>query len=132
MKVSEFSSKCCISIDTVRYYEKLGLIHPMKLKNGIKSYDNDDLEKVKIIIMLKKLNLSLSDIKKLFNLDEIYDNVGNDTDKKICIMKSAESMLKKAYNELLVTENQLVIAKNLLEKSINKIDKSLEHVTDLP
>ncbi len=82
--------------------------------------------------MLKKLNLTLNDIGVLFNLDAVYDAIEDNLDAKIDIIKESESILKKAYSNLLETENQIRISKQLLEKSINKIDKVLENVGDLP
>lgn len=132
MKIGEFSIKSNISIDTIRYYEKLGLLHPNKLANNRKDYTEDNLEQLQLITMLKKLNLTLSDIGVLFNLDAVYDATEDNLDEKIEIIKKSESILKKAYSNLLETENQIRMSKLLLEKSINKIDKVLENVGDLP
>ncbi len=132
MKTGEFSIKSNISIDTIRYYEKLGLLHPNKLANNRKDYTEDNLKQLQLITMLKKLNLTLNDIGVLFNLDAVYDAIEDNLDAKIDIIKESESILKKAYSNLLETENQIRISKQLLEKSINKIDKVLENVGDLP
>jgi len=132
MKIGEFSIKSNISIDTIRYYEKLGLLHPNKLANNRKDYTEDNLKQLQLITMLKKLNLTLSDIGVLFNLDAVYDATEDNLDEKIEIIKKSESILKKAYSNLLETENQIRMSKLLLEKSINKVDKVLENVGDLP
>ena len=132
MKISEFSIKSNVSIDTIRYYEKLGLLKANRLANDRKDYTQDNIKKLQTIIMLKKLNLTLDDIGVLFNLNETYDLAGDNLDKKISIIKKSESILKKAYSNLLEIEDQIKISKQLLEKSISKIDKALENVGDLP
>ncbi len=132
MKTGEFSIKSNISIDTIRYYEKLGLLHPNKLANNRKDYTEDNLKQLQLITMLKKLNLTLNDIGVLFNLDAIYDASEDNLDEKIEIIKKSESILKKAYSNLLETENQIRMSKKLLEKSINKIDNVFENIGDLP
>jgi MerR family Zn(II)-responsive transcriptional regulator of zntA len=132
MKISEFSVKSNLSIDTIRYYEKLGLLKVNKLANNRKDYTEDDLERLKIISSLKMLNLSLGDIAKLFELNDLYDNTKVSKDEKISIIKESEFILKKAYNNLLVIEEQVKASKQLLEKSIRKIDKALENVGDMP
>ena len=71
MKISEFSNKSNLSIDTIRYYEKLSLLKVNKLDNKRKDYTEDNLEELKLITMLKRLNLSLNDISQLLKLDEI-------------------------------------------------------------
>ncbi len=132
MKISEFSTKSNISIDTIRYYEKLGLLKANRLANDRKDYTEDNIKQLQTIIMLKKLNLTLDDIGVLFNLNETYDLAGDNLDKKISIVKKSESILKKAYSNLLEIEGQIKISKQMLEKSISKIDKALENVGDLP
>ncbi len=132
MKTGEFSIKSNISIDTIRYYEKLGLLHPNKLANNRKDYTEDNLKQLQLITMLKKLNLTLNDIGVLFNLDAVYDASEDNLDEKIKIIKKSESILKKAYSNLLETENQIRMSKKLLEKSINKIDNVFENIGDLP
>ncbi len=132
MKISEFSTKSNISIDTIRYYEKLGLLKANRLANDRKDYTEDNIKQLQTIIMLKKLNLTLDDIGVLFNLNETYDLAGDNLDKKISIVKKSESILKKAYSNLLEIEGQIKISKQMLEKSISKIDKALESVGDLP
>ncbi len=132
MKTGEFSIKSNISIDTIRYYEKLGLLHPNKLANNRKDYTEDNLKQLQLITMLKKLNLTLNDIGVLFNLDAVYDASEDNLDEKIEIIKKSESILKKAYSNLLETENQIRMSKKLLEKSINKIDNVFENIGDLP
>jgi len=132
MKISEFSTKSNISIDTIRYYEKLGLLKANRLANDRKDYTEDNIKQLQTIIMLKKLNLTLDDIGVLFNLNDTYDLAGDNLDKKISIVKKSESILKKAYSNLLEIEGQIKISKQMLEKSISKIDKALENVGDLP
>jgi DNA-binding transcriptional MerR regulator len=45
-----------ISIDTLRYYNKIGLLEPKRL-NNIRKYHEDDLQKAIAIIKLKMLVL---------------------------------------------------------------------------
>lgn len=132
MKISEFSIKSNISIDTIRYYEKLGLLKANRLSNNRKDYTEDNLKQLQNIAMLKKLNLTLNDIIVLFKLNEVYDASELSVEEKINIIKESKSILKKAYNNLLEIESQIKTSKMLLEKSINKIDKALEDVSNLP
>jgi MerR family Zn(II)-responsive transcriptional regulator of zntA len=132
MKISEFSNKSNLSIDTIRYYEKLGLLKVNKLANNRKDYTEDDLGRLKVISSLKMLNLSLSDIAKLFELNDLYDNSNVSKDEKVSIIKESEIILKKAYSNLLEIESQVKASKQLLEKSISKIDMALENIGDMP
>lgn len=132
MKISEFSIKSNFTIDTIRYYEKLGLLKASKQANNRKEYTEDNLEQLQIISMLKRLNLTLNDIAQLFKLNDVYDMTDISLEEKTNIIKESEAILKKAYSNLLETESQIKISKQLLEKAIRKIDKALENVGDLP
>lgn len=132
MKISEFSVKSNISIDTIRYYEKLGLLKANRLSNNRKDYTEDNIKQLQNIIMLKRLNLSLDDISVLFNLNEAYSLAGENLDEKISVVKKSKSVLDKAYSNLLEIESQIKTSKKLLEKSISKINMALESAGDLP
>lgn len=132
MKISEFSIKSNFPIDTIRYYEKLGLLKASKLANNRKEYTEDNLEQLQVILMLKRLNLTLNEIAQLLKLNNVYDVADISLKEKTSIIKESETILKKAYSNLLETESQIIISKQLLEKAIRKIDKALENVGNLP
>ena len=49
MMISEVSKRMNISIDTLRYYEKIGIIPKIRRNaNGIRNYSQDDLNWVKL------------------------------------------------------------------------------------
>ena len=50
---------------TIRYYEKEGLLTPKRLENGYRSYCEDDITVLLRIKLLRKLGISLSNIKDL-------------------------------------------------------------------
>ena len=127
VKVGEFSRKSGLSIDTVRYYEKLGLLKPDRSRSRVKNYSEADLEQVKTIIALKKFNLSLQDIQKMFELNSRYDYKSITEAEKLDVITELKCILDKAYAEVLTTEKQIKITKAKLEKSINKVNKSLEN-----
>lgn len=127
VKVGEFSRKSGLSVDTVRYYEKLGLLKPDRSRSRVKNYSEADLEQVKTIIALKKFNLSLQDIQKMFELDSRYDDKSITEAEKLDVITELKCILDKAYAEVLTTEKQIKITKAKLEKSINKVNKSLEN-----
>ncbi|TES54329.1 MerR family transcriptional regulator [Halalkalibacterium halodurans] len=49
MKISELSKKTGVSIRSLRYYEQKRLLHPTRLKNGYREYDESDIENVKTV-----------------------------------------------------------------------------------
>ena len=63
MKTNEIEQLLGITKYTLRYYEKEGLIHPIKDVNGYRNYSNEDIQVLELIIFLRKLDISIDDIK---------------------------------------------------------------------
>lgn len=73
---SQVSAKLKISSETIRYYESLGLISPKRdINSGYRIYKKNDIERLDIILRLKKFGYKLKDIKLFFDL--INDGVEN-------------------------------------------------------
>jgi DNA-binding transcriptional MerR regulator len=66
LKVSELAEKTGVSADTVRYYEKEGLLpKPARTDSGYRKYDNVAIERLHFIRGAQSLGLRLADIKEL-------------------------------------------------------------------
>ncbi len=63
--IGEVSDRLGISRDALRFYEKKGIIHPKKEKNGYRTYTYDDIHKLSSIIFYRRLNFSLEDIDRI-------------------------------------------------------------------
>ena len=49
MKINELSKQSGIHLETIRYYEKMGLMpEPKRLANGYRDYDESQFEAIKI------------------------------------------------------------------------------------
>jgi len=70
MKIKQFAEKFQLSTDTVRYYEKEGLIHPQKLSNGYRVYDGTCEQTMKFILVLRQLGFTLQEINYLLTLEK--------------------------------------------------------------
>ena len=60
MKISEVSEQFGISSDTLRYYERIGLIPPVnRTESGIRDYDDGDLKRVEFIKCMRSAGLPI-------------------------------------------------------------------------
>lgn len=66
--IGEISEIVKLSIDTLRYYEKLGLIRPERDNQNRRVYADIDVEWIKFILRLKKTNMPLKEIEKYSEL----------------------------------------------------------------
>lgn len=96
-KIGEISKITNLTIDTLRYYEKEGLISPNRDKNNIRIYCNNDIKWINFIIKLKQTGMSLKNIKK-------YSNLRNQGDSTI---NERLSLLYEQKNRLEINSRQL-------------------------
>ena len=64
MKIHELSKQSGIHLETIRYYEKMGLMpEPKRLANSYRDYDEASLKQLKFIKTCRALDFSLAEIK---------------------------------------------------------------------
>ena len=68
MTVHEVSKLAGVSIRTLQYYDKIGLLHPTGYTDaGYRLYDDADLELLQHILLFRELEFPLKDIKAIIN-----------------------------------------------------------------
>ncbi len=68
MLIGELANAAGVSRDTVRYYEKVGLIlSPGRRDNGYRIYRDDDAARVRMIRNLKELGFTLREIRSFLD-----------------------------------------------------------------
>lgn len=66
MNINELERLTGITKQNIRFYEKKGLLHPARNSdNNYREYTQDDLTRLKAVKLLRKLDFSLEDIRKL-------------------------------------------------------------------
>lgn len=125
MRIGEFSQNTGMSIDTLRYYNKIKLIVPQKINNK-RWYTEDDLEKANAIIKLKNLNFTLEEIKSLFDLDKDINETEKFNLESIQKIKGCLDIIEQKYKCIINKQQDLIQIKLVLENMINKTNKLLE------
>lgn len=71
VQIGELAKQLGITTRTIRYYEEIGLMGPTeRLGGGTRTYATDDVLRLKFILKLKQLGISL---KEIHQLGEIFD-----------------------------------------------------------
>lgn len=69
MKVNELSKRTGINLETIRYYEKQGILpEPKRAANGYRQYDEESVAQLNFIKNCRTLGFSLEDIRELNRL----------------------------------------------------------------
>ncbi len=71
LSIQQFAARTGLSADTLRYYEKIGLLrHVARDASGFRVYGPRDLEWVAFILRLKDTGMALEDITRYADLRE--------------------------------------------------------------
>ncbi len=66
MLIGEVATELGISTDTLRYYEKIGLLSPVtRTTAGTRRYGEKDLSRIRFIQRAKKMGFSLDEVARL-------------------------------------------------------------------
>ncbi|WP_025786319.1 MerR family transcriptional regulator [Sporosarcina sp. D27] len=69
--IKQASTLTRLSIDTIRYYEKAGLLPNInRLPNGHRVFSPPDIERLLLILCMKKASLSLEEVKLYLDIAE--------------------------------------------------------------
>lgn len=69
LRIGELAERSGVSVDTLRYYEKEGLLpDAQRGDNGYRYYAADNLERLHFILRAKRLGFTLADIRELLSL----------------------------------------------------------------
>lgn len=69
MKISEISEQCDVSADTLRYYERIGLLPPVHRSNsGTRDYSELDVQRVEFIKCMRSVGLPIEVLIEYFQL----------------------------------------------------------------
>jgi DNA-binding transcriptional MerR regulator len=107
--IGEFSKLTNLSIDTLRYYEKEGLITPERKENGRRYYSERDVTWIAFIKRLKETKMPIKEIQEYAKLRAIGETT----------MAERMEMLIKHRTAL---EEEIIRANENLQKLNEKID----------
>ncbi|WP_162045400.1 Zn(2+)-responsive transcriptional regulator [Vibrio taketomensis] len=68
-QIGELAKRCGVTADTLRFYEKNGLINPAgRSESGYRLYNEENQKQVAFVLKSKDLGLSLEEIKELLEI----------------------------------------------------------------
>ena len=70
MNIGKVASRSGLPPKTIRYYEDIGLIHPMRGENGYRAFREEDLHKLTFLGRARTLGFSIEDCRTLLALYE--------------------------------------------------------------
>ncbi|MCB2298516.1 MerR family transcriptional regulator [Clostridium tagluense] len=118
--IGEMSKLQNLSIQTLRYYDKVGLLKPSYIneKSRYRYYSAKHLVILDLIKQCKAMGLSLEEIKQLIENYTSFDSILN-------IISKQKEMIDTKIKELTIVKNNI----NFLEQRIkNSLEEGIDHV----
>jgi DNA-binding transcriptional MerR regulator len=109
MQIKELAQRTGLQDKTIRYYEEIGvLLPPKRLPNGYRDYKETDVERVKFVMGMRRLDFSLDDITEILAMRDrreapcrtVLDLIQRNSDviaQRIVELQHLESELRELY-----------------------------------
>lgn len=97
MTIAEVAKKYNLTPDTLRYYEKIGLLSNVpRTENGIRNYDDRTCNRIEFIKCMRNAGVEIEILIKYINLFEKGKNTVNE--RKQLLEEQKEKLLEKQRN----------------------------------
>jgi len=114
-KIGDVQTLLGISADTLRYYEKIGLLPPVqRTASGMRRYLPRDISNLRFIQRAKTMNFSLDEIAQLLMMRQDPQNVRSEV-RELTRTKLAE--IESHLRELGTLKNELTLLVNLCQSA---------------
>ncbi|WP_228109366.1 MerR family transcriptional regulator [Terrisporobacter petrolearius] len=119
MEIKDVELATGLSEDTIHFYESEGLIIVKRNCNSDRQYDEENIEQLKYIKLLLKLDIPIYKIKELKN-------------EKVSLKCILEEKIKELENDKVNIEGKEDVIKNLLKDISRKKDINInEYIEDV-
>lgn len=122
MRIGIFAKNNNLSVDTIRYYIDLNLIHPIR-RGKYFYFEKEQQDQLERLLYLKNLNFTLDEIKKIFSIDKLnkietilesnlYEKIliekQSNVEKQIVNLSKVSDLLKIELNKIKSRQKKVV------------------------
>ncbi len=116
LQIGETAAQSGVSVDTVRYYERLKLLPPAaRSSSGFRFFPSETVERIRFIKQAQEMGFSLEEIKQLFS-------TGGGANQ----CRAVQEFLSKKLSELEAKIEQMRNFKTVLSRHLTDCENELE------
>ena len=124
MTIKEVCEKFDITPDTLRYYERVGVIPEVhRTKGGIRDFTDEDVAWVENAICMRSAGVP---VEMLIEYVRLYQEGDGTFQARRDVLEEARQEVQKNIEKYQATLDEIAVIKQSLEKAVNK----LHHIFD--
>lgn len=107
IKIRDMTNRYDLSARTLRYYEDMGLIESIRREDyAYRLYDEANVKRLEQILILRKLNISIKDIQRIFNTSgseivlEVLGKKVDDIDEEISLLHELKNIVLEFIHQI--------------------------------
>lgn len=135
VKIREVSVRYDVSARTLRYYEDMGLIESIRSEDyAYRLYDEAAIKRLEQILILRRLNISIKDIKRIFSakgseivLDVLEKKVDN-INEEVSLLQELRKIVLEFINQIKRLDFEKEIDVKLLYEKAKDIEMQITMV----
>lgn len=115
MTIKEVSKMFGLTNDTLRYYERVGLIGPIeKTESGIRNYQNNDLKRIEFVKCMRSAEIPIAVLLQYMRL---YDE-GQSTEKeRKTLLENQKKILEERIKDMQEAYEKVIYKIELYDKN---------------
>ncbi|HBI56220.1 MAG TPA: hypothetical protein DG577_10195 [Firmicutes bacterium] len=125
MFIGDVSKQFNIPADTLRYYDRIGLLSPRR-QGGVRRYSEADLNKLAAIAKMKKLMFSLNEIQIILSADAQIDKSLQQASPDLSAAQALLSQIRAKLREVEALAENIKEVKRELARLAAKVKTVLE------
>lgn len=119
--ISDLADEFDISTRTIRYYEELGLLIPLRTEKGVRQYTNRDRARLRLILRGKKFGFTLEEIREMILLFYEDQSGMKQLEKTILYGDQKIAQIDQQIQELQELKQEMLMFKNKFKEQLKKL-----------
>ena len=110
MKIAEVSKKYGVTADTLRYYERIGLLRPVpRTASGVRDYGEADCQRIEFVKCMRAAGMPIDALIEYMNL---FEQDGDTAAQRKAILETQRDLLKQRIATM--------------QEGLDRLDKKIE------
>lgn len=119
-KIGELANLLNLSPRTIRYYEEIGLLDSVKrIEGGKRVYTDEDYQRLKFILRLKHLGLTLSEMAELEDIYQIHRTNKKVLSRLLELLENHVEKIDERINNLVKLKTDILSYKEKIRNKLN-------------